>query len=755
MTFPARRLALLPLVLAAVAAAILAPGGLPSSAAWPDGKVIVRYSSPSALAAALRAHPARITSRIAPLRVAELLPAEPPSHFAAAVSKLPGILSVSPLHIRRIAADPGVTPAGLNAFAVYDTAGKRVRTPPDTYDSSGVVHLVAPFPIGSWPNYYNRSNPSGLYEWQWAATNEAGVSDAARRSASSVTIAIVDTGADLTAPDIAAKSPATWDVASGTTDVTDYVGHGTFVASLAAGAWDNNEGVAGFGGDAKLLIVKATDEEDGSLFDYDIANAVTYAADHGANIINLSLGGPVETPLEDDAMAYAANKGVLIVAAAGNSYSAGNPINFPAGVVQPVGTKGEGGSGLAVTATDVAGQPATYFDGFDTFQYQNPPGTYTDPSPLPAGQPSISGYKFPKQKRFASTGSFVSLAAPGGNVLGALSSAAVASAAIGEVDAWWNQVSLPGSSSGLYGFANGTSFSSPEVAGVAALVWGADRALTAAQVAGVIKMTAVQNPAHPAVSSASPPAGTWSETYGYGIVNAASAVAYAQAWAASPPTVALMLHASGQDVSLSWTAAGAPQAATYAVYVKAAEPDDDSVARYKPLVTGTTGSSTSYTLDPGTDYSFLVVAYDKIGTPLAASNELRASFTQQQPALTLAMAPQAAATKPLHYQLTAKLTSSDGATPFQSKTLALEYFDGYNWHRLETGTTKSNGTVNWTLVLRKPGLYKLRSRYVSFVGAGSATSQTVALSVAAPPQAKHLTRKPKGKAASRVAAAKG
>ena len=69
--------------------------------------------------------------------------------------------------------------------------------------------------------------------------------------------AIVDTGADVTHPDLAAKAPETWDVVHRRTSVADRDGHGTFVSALAAGSVTNDEGIAGFGGDAQLLMVKA------------------------------------------------------------------------------------------------------------------------------------------------------------------------------------------------------------------------------------------------------------------------------------------------------------------------------------------------------------------------------------------------------------------------------------------------------------------------------------------------------------------
>ena len=184
---------------------------------------------------------------------------------------------------------------------------------------------------------------SSAWEWQFAAAHEDTVPESVFRAASGVTIAVIDTGADVAAPDIAAKSPVVFGQRSQSSDVRDSVGHGTFVAALAAGSVTNGEGIAGFGGDAKLMIVKAG-AGDGSLTDADEAAAIAYAVDHGARIINLSFGGATSTAAEKNAIDYAAAHGVLVVAAAGNEHLGGNPVFYPAALLQPVGSGASAGS---------------------------------------------------------------------------------------------------------------------------------------------------------------------------------------------------------------------------------------------------------------------------------------------------------------------------------------------------------------------------------------------------------------------------
>jgi subtilisin family serine protease len=314
--------------------------------------------------------------------------------------------------------------------------------------------------------------PGLPYEWQYVATRVNEVPDEILRAASTVKIAVIDTGADVTHPDLAAKNPETWDIVHRRTNVVDRDGHGTFVSALATGSVTNGDGIAGFGGDAQLLMIKAVGASS-TFSDVDEAAAIVYAVDHGAKIINLSIGGEGTSPLETRAIQYAASHHVLLVAAAGNEYEAGNPVEYPAAALQPVGSEGQGGFGLAVAASTMSGKRAS----------------------------------------FSNTGTQISLAAPGDNVFGA-----VAARSSRE---YWPRYPLPGSSSGLYGWSSGTSFSTPEVAGAAALVWAANPGLTAQQVAGILKATASGR-------------GRWNPKLGYGVIDIAAAVATARGQAVEP-----------------------------------------------------------------------------------------------------------------------------------------------------------------------------------------------------------------------------
>jgi serine protease len=107
----------------------------------------------------------------------------------------------------------------------------------------------------------------------------------------------------------------------------DDQGHGTHVAGTIAESTDNGEGVAGIAFKAKIMPLKVLSAS-GSGSSRDIAEAIRWAADHGANVINMSLGSPFPDDLMGSACAYAKKKGVAIVCAAGNSGREG--VGYPA-----------------------------------------------------------------------------------------------------------------------------------------------------------------------------------------------------------------------------------------------------------------------------------------------------------------------------------------------------------------------------------------------------------------------------------------
>jgi serine protease len=118
----------------------------------------------------------------------------------------------------------------------------------------------------------------------------------------------------------------------------DLDGHGTHVAGTVAQQTNNNFGVAGIAFNATLMPVKVLATSWDDVFSPGnpggstalIAEAIRYAADNGAKVINLSLGGPGPSPALRDAISYAVSRGAFVAIASGNSGDEGNPVEFPA-----------------------------------------------------------------------------------------------------------------------------------------------------------------------------------------------------------------------------------------------------------------------------------------------------------------------------------------------------------------------------------------------------------------------------------------
>jgi serine protease len=142
-----------------------------------------------------------------------------------------------------------------------------------------------------------------------------------------VTVAVVDTGVTRV-PDLAqTEFVKGYDFVDDDEDPTDLNGHGTHVAGTLAQSTNNALGVAGVAFKAKIVPVRVLDANGfGSLSD--VVEGIRYAVDHGATVINLSLGSRASARLMEEAVAYAHSKGVTVVAAAGNENS--SQVSYPA-----------------------------------------------------------------------------------------------------------------------------------------------------------------------------------------------------------------------------------------------------------------------------------------------------------------------------------------------------------------------------------------------------------------------------------------
>jgi serine protease len=157
---------------------------------------------------------------------------------------------------------------------------------------------------------------------QWALRSVAGEVGWKAGTGTGITIAIVDTGVDLNHEDMKGAFVQGHDFVDDDSNASDENGHGTHVAGLAAARANNGVGVAGVAPQAKIMPVRVLDETGRGLVT-DIDEGVRWAADHGADVINLSLEddvvvGDVSAGTLTDAIDYAWSKGAVPVTSAGN-----------------------------------------------------------------------------------------------------------------------------------------------------------------------------------------------------------------------------------------------------------------------------------------------------------------------------------------------------------------------------------------------------------------------------------------------------
>ena len=287
-----------------------------------------------------------------------------------------------------------------------------------------------------------------------------------------VVVAVIDTGVAYenyrkgrnkyyVAPDLANTTFVEgYDYVENDAHPNDDNSHGTHVAGTIAQSTNNGVGVAGVASNTSIMPVKVLDK-DGYGNNGDVADGIYWATDNGADVINLSLGGPDPSSTLEDAVAYAYNNGVTVIASSGNDGEDGaNTVGYPAAYDDYV---------IAVGAT----------------QY--------DESRAP----------------YSSYGSSLDLVAPGGNVY-------VDQNGDGYGDGVLQNTFNPDSKNRQdfnYWFFHGTSMAAPHVSGVAALLIAEGVATTPDQVRLVLESTAEDKGES-----------GWDEQYGCGIVDAYAAL---------------------------------------------------------------------------------------------------------------------------------------------------------------------------------------------------------------------------------------
>jgi serine protease len=293
-------------------------------------------------------------------------------------------------------------PGAASNFGADDAVAQAPAIPNAACDASAPGEATAGFP----------DDPCYRYQWHMSQIGLPGAWKMGQGKG--VTVAVIDTGVTQV-PDLAGiELVEGYNFVANTPNAADDHGHGTHVAGTIAQATNNRLGVAGVAFGAKIMPLKVLSAQ-GSGSMGAIAQAIRYAADHGAKVINMSLGGPFPVSAIRTAAKYAKDKGVVVVAAAGND--------------------GRGRVGYPAHYPEVMAVAATQFDETTTF--------------------------------YSNWGPEIDIAAPGGNVR-------VDQNGDGKPDGVLQNTVVPGNISKTdYLLFMGTSMASPHVAGVAALVVGA------------------------------------------------------------------------------------------------------------------------------------------------------------------------------------------------------------------------------------------------------------------------------------------
>jgi serine protease len=200
------------------------------------------------------------------------------------------------------------------------------------------------------PNYLyyaleTPNDPDYSKQWNFRSINLEQAWDDSKGEG--ITVAVIDTGVSAV-PDLAdTKTIEGYDFVNDRKNASDDVGHGTHVAGTIAQSTNNNYGVAGIAYKAAIMPIKVLSGSGGGTIS-DIAEGIKFAADNGAKVINMSLGGGGDSQLMREAIDYANKKGTVIIAAAGNENrnSSSYPARYP--------------NVISVAAIDASGKKAPY-----------------------------------------------------------------------------------------------------------------------------------------------------------------------------------------------------------------------------------------------------------------------------------------------------------------------------------------------------------------------------------------------------------
>ncbi|MFG1607308.1 S8 family serine peptidase [Actinoplanes sp. NPDC049265] len=262
-----------------------------------------------------------VASVLAGLMLTAAVPATAASAAEEPVGLVVGVRGAVDLPARAI--ETGTLPGALTV----DVPRDKVASVADELRADPDVAYVEPDHIAHAAAVVTPDDPYFGQQWGIAKTRVSTAWTASRGS-SAITVAVVDTGVKRM-PDLVGNLLQGYDFVNDDNDPTDDDGHGTMTAQVIAATPNNGVGVAGICWTCKILPVKVLGAGGSGSYS-DIAAGIRYAADRGADIINLSLGGSADSQVLRAAVAYAVSKNALVIAAAGNEGSAAT--HYPAAI---------------------------------------------------------------------------------------------------------------------------------------------------------------------------------------------------------------------------------------------------------------------------------------------------------------------------------------------------------------------------------------------------------------------------------------
>ena len=231
--------------------------------------------------------------------------------------------------MRALRSNAGVASVSRSALRYQMSTNAASAFTNDPYFKGFSGTTVPLYELPSIPGQWDMHAICAANAWAYGQPNAFGpVFPAAQGGSASVPIAIVDTGADTSHPELSSRITYGESVLSGTVTpglsaVTDTDGHGTNVAGIAAASGNNNLGFAGVAYNVPLMIFRVfpntgCPSSGCTALGSDVGIAINDAVSHGAKVISLSLGASTPDTGEENAVAAAISAGVVVVAASGN-----------------------------------------------------------------------------------------------------------------------------------------------------------------------------------------------------------------------------------------------------------------------------------------------------------------------------------------------------------------------------------------------------------------------------------------------------